>query len=73
MSSPSWYRPTNPVTVIQGGVDVNLPADEQLIAAGTTQVTPNSEIPAYLLAAPPAGVSTQIKTTIENITPGANP
>ncbi len=73
MSNPSWYMPTNPVVVVQGGVDVTLPADEQLIAAGTVQVTPNSEIPAYLLASPPPGVSTQIKYTIEPITPGANP
>lgn len=73
MSTPSWYKPNNDVVVIQGGIDVTLPPDEQLIAAGTTQVTPNSEIPAYLLAAPPSGVSTQIKCSIENITPGANP
>lgn len=73
MSNPAWYKPTNPVVVIEAGHDVTLPADEQLIAAGTVQVTPNSEIPAYLLASPPVGVSTQIKYTIEPITPGANP
>lgn len=73
MSNPPWLNPTNPVVIIQGGHDVTLPATAQLIAAGTVQVTPNSEIPASLLATPPAGVSTQIKTTIENITPGANP
>lgn len=72
-NNPAWLNPTNPVVVVESGVDVTLPADEQLIAAGTTQVTPNSEIPAYLLASPPHGVATQIKTTIENITPGANP
>ena len=73
MSNPSWLMPRNPVVVIEDGVDVTLPADEQLIAAGTIQVTPNSEIPASQLATPPAGVSTQIKYTIEPITPGANP
>lgn len=64
MSNQPWLYPSNPVVVIQGGIDVTLPADEQLIAQGTVQVTPNSEIPASLLATPPAGVSTQIKYTI---------
>lgn len=73
MSNPPWLMPRNPVVVIEGGQDVTLPPSEQLIAAGTVQVTPNAEIPAYLLANPPAGVSTQIKYTIEPITPGANP
>lgn len=73
MPNPPWLMPRNPVVVIEGGVDVTLPPDEQLIAAGTVQVTPNSEIPASQLASPPPGVATQIKYTIEPITPGANP
>lgn len=72
-NNPPWLNPTNPVVVIQGGIDVTLPADEQLIAAGIVQVTPNSEIPASQLATPPVGVATQIRYTIEPITPGANP
>jgi hypothetical protein len=72
MATPSWYRPCNPVTIIQGGVDVVIPPDgNQQLAAGTVQVTPNSEIPASLLATPPAGVSTQIISPIPNTTPGA--
>lgn len=73
MSNPPWLNPYNSVVVVQGGQDIILKPSEQLIAAGTVQVTPNSEIPASQLANPPAGVSTQIRTTIENITPGANP
>ena len=72
MATPSWYRPSNPVTILVAGVPTIIPADgDQLIAAGTVQVTPNSEIPASLLATPPAGVSTQILSTIANTTPGA--
>ena len=71
MATPSWYNPSNPVTIIQGGQDVVVPADEQLLAAGTIQVTPNSEIPAAYLSNPPAGVSTQIQCVIPNTTPGA--
>ena len=72
MAPPSWYRPCNPVTILVDGVPTVIPADgEQLIAAGTVQVTPNSEIPAALLATPPAGVSTQILSPIPNTTPGA--
>lgn len=72
MANPSWYNPSNPVTIIQDGVDVVIPADgNQLLAAGTIQVTPNSEIQASLLATPPAGVSTQILSPIPNTTPGA--
>lgn len=73
MSNPSWLNPSNPVVVIQGGQDVTLAPDQQLIAAGTIQVTPNAEILASQLASPPPNVSTQIKCTIETITPGANP
>ena len=72
MSNPSWYNPYNNVTIVQGGVDVVIPPNgNQLLAAGTVQVTPNSEIPASLLATPPAGVSTQIQSVIPNTTPGA--
>lgn len=71
MVNPSWYNPSNPVTIIQGGVDVIVPADEQQLPAGTVQVTPNSEIQAALLATPPVGVSTQILSPIPNTTPGA--
>lgn len=70
MATPSWYNPSNPVTIIQGGVDVIVPADQQQLPAGTVQVTPNSEIPAAFLANPPAGVSTQILSPIPNTTPG---
>ncbi len=60
------------MTILVDGVPTVIPADgEQLIAAGTVQVTPNSEIPAALLATPPAGVSTQILSPIPNTTPGA--
>lgn len=71
MATQPWYNPSNPVTIIQGGVDVVVPADGQLLAAGTVQVTPNSEIQAALLATPPARVSPQILSTIPNTTPGA--
>lgn len=71
MSNPSWLNPSNPVTIIQGGQDVIVPADGQQLPAGTVQVTPNSEIQASLLANPPAGVSPQILSTIPNTTPGA--
>lgn len=71
MSNPSWLNPSNPVTIIQGGQDVIVPADEQQLPAGTIQVTPNSEIPGYLQATPPAHVSIQIQSTIPNTTPGA--
>lgn len=70
MANPSWYNPSNPVTIIQDGIDVVVPATGQQLPAGTVQVTPNSEIPASLLATPPAGVSTQILSTIPNTTPG---
>lgn len=71
MANPSWYNPSNPVVIVQGGIDVTIPADEQLLPAGTIQVTPNSEIPAAYLSNPPAGVSTQILSPIPNTTPGA--
>lgn len=71
MSNPSWLKPSNPVIIIQDGVDVIVPADQQQLAAGTIQVTPNSEIQAALLASPPPVVSTQILCPIPNITPGA--
>lgn len=71
MATPSWLNPCNPVTISQGGVDVIVPANGQLLPAGTIQVTPNSEIQAFLLATPPAGVSTQILSPIPNTTPGA--
>lgn len=72
MATPSWYNPSNPVTIIQGGVDVVIPpSGNQLLPAGTIQVTPNSEIPAASLATPPVGVSTQIQSIIPNTTPGA--
>lgn len=70
MANPSWYNPNNPVTIIQDGVDVVVPAAGQQLPAGTVQVTPNSEITASLLANPPAGVSPQILSTIPNTTPG---
>ena len=71
MATPSWYRPSNPVTIIVDGVPTVIPPDgDQLIAAGTIQVTPNSEIPAAYLASPPAGVSTMILSPIANTTPG---
>ncbi len=73
MYTPPFLFPRNPVVVIEGAADVTLPPDQQLIAAGTVQVTPNAEIPANQLGSPPPGVSTQIKYTIEPITPGANP
>ena len=72
MATPSWVRPYNPVTILVGGVPTIIPPDgDQLIAAGTVQVTPNSEIPASLLATPPAGVSVNILSPIANTTPGA--
>lgn len=72
MANPSWYNPSNPVTILQDGVPVVIPANgDQLLPAGTVQVTPNSEIPAAFLATPPAGASTQIQSPIPNTTPGA--
>lgn len=71
MSNPSWLNPCNQVTIIQGGQDVTVPADEQQLPAGTIQVTPNSEIPGFLQATPPAGVSVQVQCAIPNTTPGA--
>ena len=71
MVQPSWYKRSNPVTILVDGQDVVIPpSGDQLLAAGTVQVTPNSEIPAYLLATPPAGVSTQILCPIPDQTPG---
>lgn len=71
MSNPSWLNSSNPVTIIQDGQDVVVPANQQQLPAGTIQVTPNSEIPGFLQANPPAGVSLQIQSTIPNTTPGA--
>lgn len=71
MATPSWYNPSNPVVIIQDGVDVIVPADEQQLPAGTIQVTPNAEIPAAYLANPPARAYTQIQSKIPNTTPGA--
>lgn len=72
MSNPSWYNPQNQVTILVNGVPTVVSANgDQLLAAGTVQVTPNSEIPAASLASPPARVSTQIKSVIPNTTPGA--
>ena len=72
MSSPTWLNPCNQVTILVNGVPTVIPASgDQLLAAGTVQVTPNSEIQAALLANPPAGVSTQILSVIPNTTPGA--
>lgn len=41
----------NPVVIIQGGVDVTLTASQQLVAAGTVQVSPNSEVSTGVIAA----------------------
>lgn len=72
MQNPSWLNPSNPVTILQDGVPVVIPASgDQLLPAGTVQVTPNSEIPASYLATPPRGASTQILSPIANTTPGA--
>lgn len=72
MATPSWYRPTNPVTILVNGVPTVIPPNgDQLLPAGTVQVTPNSEIPAAYLATPPAGASTQILSPVANTTPGA--
>ena len=72
MSNPSWLNPFNYVTIIQGGQDVVIPpSGNQLLPAGTIQVTPNSEIPAAFLATPPQGASTQVQSPIPNTTPGA--
>lgn len=72
MANPSWLRPCNPVTILVDGLPVVIPPNgDQQIAAGTVQVTPNSEIPAAYLANPPAGASTQILSPIANTTPGA--
>ena len=66
-------NPYNYVTILVNGVPtvVAKTANQQL-PAGTVQVTNNAEIPAVSLASPPARVSTQIKSVIPNITPGAN-
>ena len=72
MSNPSWLNPFNYVTILVNGVPtVVQPNADQLLAAGTVQVTPNAEIQAALLATPPARVSTQILSPIPNTTPGA--
>jgi len=72
MANPSWLNPYNYVTVLVDGVPTVIqPSGDQQLAAGTVQVTPNAEIPAALLATPPAGVSTQILSPIPNTTPGA--
>lgn len=72
MATPSWLNPYNYVTILVNGVPTQVPpGSDQLLAAGTVQVTPNSEIPAASLSNPPAGVSTQIKSVIPNTTPGA--
>jgi hypothetical protein len=72
MAIPSWLNPYNYVTILQGGVPVVIqPSGDQLLPAGTVQVTPNSEIPAASLANPPAGVSVNVLSPIPNQTPGA--
>jgi len=72
MANPAWLNPFNYVTVLVNGVPTVIqPNGDQLLAAGTVQVTPNSEIQAALLATPPAGVSTQVLSPIPNTTPGA--
>lgn len=72
MANPSWLRGYNPVTILVNGVPTIVPANgDQLLAAGTVQVTPNSEIPTAALATPPAGVSVNILSPIPNTTPGA--
>lgn len=58
----------NPVVVIQGSVDVTLPANGQLVAAGTIQVYPNSE---FSQAYPSAKAVTQTVMKIPHNTPGA--
>jgi len=72
MTNPSWLNPFNYVTILVNGVPTRiLPNQDQQLAAGTIQVTPNAEIPAAYLANPPAHVSTQILSPIPNTTPGA--
>lgn len=60
----------NPTVVIENGVDVTLTADEQLVAAGTVQVYPNSE---FAQAFPASKAAVQTVLSIPSITPGANP
>lgn len=60
----------NPVVVVEGGVDVTLTADEQLVAYGTVQVYPNSE---FAQAYPASKAVVQTVLSIPNTTPGANP
>lgn len=58
----------NPVVVLEGGIDVTLTPNEQLVAAGTLQVYPNSEA---AQAYPAAKATLQTFMAIPNHTPGA--
>lgn len=71
MRGPDCFNENNnPVVVVEGGVDVTLTADQQLVAAGTVQVYPNSE---FSQAFPATGAAVQTVLSIPPITPGANP
>lgn len=60
----------NPVVVVEAGVDVTLTPSQQLVAAGTVQVYPNSE---FAQAFPAAKAAVQTVLPLSNITPGVNP
>lgn len=59
----------NPVVVVEGGIDVTLTASQQLVAAGTVQVYPNSE---FAQAFPASKAVAQTVLSIPRHTPGAN-
>lgn len=54
----------NPVIVVEDGIDITLSADEQLVAAGTIQVYPNSEVSRDVTVRPAAS-ALQTTTTLE--------
>lgn len=42
----------NPVVVVEGGIDVTLTADEELVAVGTVQVATNAEVSSSVAVRP---------------------
>ena len=69
MSGDQLNDNVNPVIVVQGNTQVTLTADNELVAAGTVQVAPNSE---FSQAFPASKAVSQTVITIPPHTPGAN-